>query len=265
MLGYNDFERWRSYFEASSYQKKNFVLGLLKRIFDFCNDFYGFRNKWVYQILSFKDYSIHKDFKEGVKILPFSDFKKFYDCLDTDLFRLMFLTGYFTGMRISEVRGLKVEAIHNSRIYVYQQACDSVGLKKTVLMSLKSISSKRSIAIPKFLYSMFQDWILSNKLSKDDFIFFGRIKGLPIGETTINRCLWAVCNKACISRFTFHYFRHNEATMLFEKGVNDKLIQEYLGHSSFDVTKKYYLHNDKDKESEVANILDDKYSSLFKK
>jgi len=51
--------------------------------------------------------------------------------------------------------------------------------------------------------------------------------------------------------------------LLFENGIDDSVITDYLGYSSFDVTKKYYLHSASDREKEVPGILDAKFGSYF--
>ncbi|MBQ3443028.1 MAG: tyrosine-type recombinase/integrase, partial [Selenomonadaceae bacterium] len=38
------------------------------------------------------------------------------------------------------------------------------------------------------------------------------------------------------SDFTFHGLRHTHATLLLRQGVNPKIVQERLGHSSIKVT-----------------------------
>ncbi|QUH18958.1 tyrosine-type recombinase/integrase [Alkaliphilus sp. B6464] len=42
--------------------------------------------------------------------------------------------------------------------------------------------------------------------------------------------------------FNFHMLRHTHATMLLEAGVNPKVVQERLGHSSVSITLDTYSH-----------------------
>jgi integrase len=40
----------------------------------------------------------------------------------------------------------------------------------------------------------------------------------------------------------FHDLRHTPATMLLKQGVNPKIVQERLGHSSIGITMDIYYH-----------------------
>ncbi len=42
--------------------------------------------------------------------------------------------------------------------------------------------------------------------------------------------------------FTFHSLRHTHATMLAEAGFSQLYVQERLGHKTYQVTAKYYIH-----------------------
>ena len=40
----------------------------------------------------------------------------------------------------------------------------------------------------------------------------------------------------------FHDLRHTHATMLLKQGINPKIVQERLGHSSISITMDIYSH-----------------------
>ena len=43
-------------------------------------------------------------------------------------------------------------------------------------------------------------------------------------------------------RITFHVFRHTFATMLFEVGVNPRIVQLLMGHKDVETTLSIYTH-----------------------
>jgi integrase len=47
---------------------------------------------------------------------------------------------------------------------------------------------------------------------------------------------------AGVPRISFHALRHTNASLLFERGVNIKLIQERFGHRDAALTLKRYAH-----------------------
>ena len=44
------------------------------------------------------------------------------------------------------------------------------------------------------------------------------------------------------SHLTIHDLRHTHATMLMKQGINPKVVQERLGHSSISITLDVYSH-----------------------
>ena len=48
--------------------------------------------------------------------------------------------------------------------------------------------------------------------------------------------------KANIDTINFHSLRHTFSTRLLEEGVSMKIVQEYLGHKSYNLTANTYSH-----------------------
>ena len=61
--------------------------------------------------------------------------------------------------------------------------------------------------------------------------------------------------------FDFHSLRHTHATELCENGVNLKEIQRRLGHKSFEVTNRIYLHATDAMERESMEIMKKMYGA----
>jgi site-specific recombinase XerD len=74
------------------------------------------------------------------------------------------------------------------------------------------------------------------------YLFEGQKKGQPFSRTSINKVFKQTCKRAGIKKqATVHSLRHSFATHLLESGVNLKIIQGLLGHSSLRTTS-IYLH-----------------------
>jgi len=74
------------------------------------------------------------------------------------------------------------------------------------------------------------------------YIFEGQKQGQPVSKEAIRSVFRQSCKKAGINKqATIHSLRHSFATHLLESGVNLKIIQSLLGHSSLRTTS-IYLH-----------------------
>ena len=81
--------------------------------------------------------------------------------------------------------------------------------------------------------------------------------GKPLGAETINNIAKIAASRAGIKKkISFHTLRHCFATHLLEKGVNLRLIQQFMGHSSINTTAMY-LHIANIDPGSITSPLDD--------
>ena len=73
----------------------------------------------------------------------------------------------------------------------------------------------------------------------------------------ISRLFPTVLKAAKLSKVRFHDLRHSCATLLLSRGVHAKLVQETLGHSSYQLTMDTYSHMIPALRNEVANRMDE--------
>ena len=74
-----------------------------------------------------------------------------------------------------------------------------------------------------------------------DFVFTTGL-GTPMHPDEISRLFPTVLKAAKLSKVRFHDLRHSCATLLLSRGVHAKLVQETLGHSSYQLTMDTYSH-----------------------
>lgn len=94
----------------------------------------------------------------------------------------------------------------------------------------------------------------SNLIVVDDFINI-KPNGLML-TTDSQKVLARICKNELGIDFKFHNLRHSHATMLAEKGVNPKYVQERLGHGKLELTLRYYTHITDVMHEQVAEIVD---------
>jgi len=89
------------------------------------------------------------------------------------------------------------------------------------------------------------------------YLFEGHIKGQPVSRSTIQIVFRKAVKKTGINKqATVHSLRHSFATHLLESGVNLKIIQSLLGHSSLRTTS-IYLHVTKFDPASIKSPFDD--------
>ena len=163
----------------------------------------------------------------------------------------VFYTALFTGMRRSELLGLKWSDVD----LVLGQISVSHGLHhldngEYVFTEPKSAKSRRTIALTPsnaLLLRAHQekqklDRALSGLAWSNDDLVFGTLEGKPRFPDTISRAWEATAARASLKVIRFHDARHTHATVLLKLGVHPKIVQERLGHSSFAMTLDIYSH-----------------------
>jgi len=69
----------------------------------------------------------------------------------------------------------------------------------------------------------------------DDIFWF-------IGKTASTRSFRIACDKIGIHEITIHTMRHIFTTRCVEHGVDEKVIQKWLGHDKIDLSMNLYAH-----------------------
>jgi site-specific recombinase XerD len=148
---------------------------------------------------------------------------------------------YSSGLRRQELQQIKPSAIDSSRMQVH--VVQGKGKKdRYTLLSVKTLE------ILRLYYKYTRPAI---------FLFESRDKrGKPLADSTLNCIVKKNALKAGIKKqVSFHTLRHCFATHLLEKGVNLRLIQQFMGHTSLKTTSGY-LHLVNINPSSVISPLD---------
>jgi integrase/recombinase XerD len=140
--------------------------------------------------------------------------------------RVILMTLYATGLRISEVRALKAADIDSSRGLI--RVRQGKGRKDRQVMLSENL-----------LQALREYW---KACRPDDWLFSGQVPGTPIGLKTVYHLCRRAAVRAGISKSVSpHTLRHSFATHLLEAGEDIRTIQILLGHASVKSTARY-LH-----------------------
>lgn len=172
-----------------------------------------------------------------------------------------------TGLRQGEVFGLRWEDVdlEQGAIYVRRSLAHVVG-KGAVFQEPKTKKSQRRVPLMKKDVEELKEYkkwqreyaeSLGDMFAWQDLVFTSPF-GAPISPTNFSRRYFKPLLKQCHIKdgFTFHGLRHTHATLLLQQGVNPKIVQERLGHSSIKVTMDTYSHVLPDMQQQAVYALD---------
>lgn len=160
--------------------------------------------------------------KQLPKVLTKNEIDIILNNITNNKHKLIIITLYSAGLRLSEVVNLKREHINfeNNTILVKQ----GKGKKDRITILSKKLKNK-----------------LGNYLSQNKFVtdyLFESQRGKKYDKHTIQKIL-EKASKSINRKITPHMLRHSFATHLLEAGVDIRYIQSLLGHSKLETTQIY--------------------------
>lgn len=157
----------------------------------------------------------------------------------------LIMTALLTGMRMSELRGLKWGAIDFDRnIITVRERAD----RYCEMGSCKSKTSRREIPFGPELRRVLQTWRPACPAGALDLVFPNGVGNVETHSNVYNRIFKPLMLKCGIvdgegaPRFSLHAMRHAAASLFIEQGWPPKKIQTMLGHSSITMTYDVYGH-----------------------
>ncbi|MDY2987722.1 MAG: site-specific integrase [Peptoniphilus sp.] len=164
------------------------------------------------------------------------------------------LLALYGGLRRAEICGLKWSEVNTKscEIIISGQIVRVDAKPPHFTEILKTESSHRKIQFPKFVI----DELLL--LKDNDVYVIGGFKYSFLDPMYITTKFRWVLDWLGLEHRRFHDLRHTNASILFEQGVNQKLISTRLGHAKMSTTIDVYTHL-LNVQQEEANIALQKY------
>lgn len=148
---------------------------------------------------------------------------------------------YSSGIRREEAQKIKPENIDSERMRVH--ITNGKGRKDRY-----TILSQKALELLRFYYKSTRPSVYLFESSFE--------RGKFLSASTLDKIVKNSAKKADIKKkISFHTLRHSFATHLLEQGVNIKMIQRFLGHSSIKTTM-VYLHIANIEPSSVVSPFD---------
>lgn len=196
--------------------------------------------------------------KKAPETLSVAQLQSFLDAVKPHRWYPIYCIAIGCGLREGEILGLRKQDVDLTDGVIHvQQTVDYIA-GHSVIGTPKSESSRRSVAIPDFVLAVLQEHLQTVTASEQ--LIFTTSNGTPISHRNLLRHFHETLEDLGIPRVTFHSLRHSFATLQLINGVNPKIVQEALGHSSITLTLDTYSHVIPSLQKEAAKKLD----ALFK-
>lgn len=154
--------------------------------------------------------------------------------------KVLLMTAYSMGLRVSEVVAIKVANIDSKRMQLFIEAAKG---KKDRVVPL----SKILLQLLREYYSIYKPKI---------WLFEGQFEGTHYSKRSAQELFNYYFKKWGLPKYTsFHSLRHSYATHLLEAGTDIKYIQALLGHNDIKTTLKY-THVSKRELGKIESPLD---------
>ena len=144
-----------------------------------------------------------------------------------------------TGIRIGELTSIRISdiSIDNGRIHITGK-----GEKDRIVY----------VTNAKLLLDLTFTIDSTRRLGQHDFLF-SNTHGNKLTPQTLRKRIKKLSNAlGIVTSITPHRFRHTAATMLLEEGVDIRLVQKLLGHSSISTTELYTYVSDHSLKDAIA-------------
>lgn len=199
--------------------------------------------------------NVELDEEKHINYWTLDEFKQFIAVVDDPLYRTLFMTLYYSGMRKGELLALTWGDVdfENNRINV-----DKTNYNGTVTTT-KTPASRRVIAMPTHVMRLLSK--LKDKHDKMTYVVFGEFHTC-ISTTTLDFKYAQYIERSGVKRIRIHDFRHSHASYLINKGIIISVVAARLGHSDPSTTLNVYSHLYPTTEKEAVLTMEDDFKPV---
>ncbi len=173
-----------------------------------------------------------------------------------------------TGARRGEILGLQWESVdfENNSLYLCNNLLYSP--EKGIYSTTLKTGENRHVSIPQDVTNVLK--LLQqqqsrvkraiNKEWKDTGYVFTQKDGKPMHPDSMTSFFRRLEKEFNLPHINPHKFRHTQASVLINKGVDIVSVSKRLGHSKTSTTSDIYAHLLKNSDEKVSNVIDDTFS-----
>ena len=203
--------------------------------------------------------------KRRVSMWDLKTISRFKAVSMTSTYNQIFETALITGMRRSELLGLKWSAIdlETGKLKVLNtlQRITGKGLVEGIP---KTDKSRRSIKLGQDIVKIFRKIqtaqvearLAAGSLWQQTDFVFTKPDGAPIDPDSVTHEFTRIIRENELPKLNFHGLRHAHATLLLTSGIHPKVVSERLGHSNIGITLDTYSHVLPSLQEEAADAIE---------
>jgi len=170
--------------------------------------------------------------------------------------RTVVLVAALTGLRMSEIRGLRWEDFDGKTLQVKRSVW------RTHVGETKTPASNAGIPVLPVLAKALK---VHRKSNPGPFIFAGGTRQPLVLANLTRRIIAPKLQEKGIPWEGWHGFRRGLASTLYGLGVHDKVIQQILRHADVAVTMKHYVKTDTKQEKSAMRKLEKEFGRAQKR
>lgn len=240
-----------------SYNKVNIPQTTMQTIHKFFRGFFRWAvlNRYCIDILSAVTVPVKpmNKKKDGIVIWNENETNIILQSLGTYRLRLLIILGEYSGMRISELLGLRYSDIESGIIHIRRQYYRGY----FTVPKYKSFRDVPLHPIAKNELDMHKEWHLkemSDNKYKTDYIFTTNQGGM-LDYTNVKRSLKRFYQRIGVPNKSFHTYRATFCTNLCKSGVPVQIAAALMGHKSVDVTARFYTFVSDQEKIDAVRLL----------
>lgn len=196
---------------------------------------------------------------QHINFWTLEEFKEFISVVDDYLYKTLFMSLYYSGMRKGELSALTWADINfeNGTINIGKTAYN------TVITTPKTMSSIRVLSMPNYVMEMLKKLKgIKEPQQKEGYLVFGSFYD-HIPATTLDRHYHAYLDvakeKHNTKKIRLHDFRHSHASYLINKGAIPAVVAKRLGHKDVATTLNIYSHLYPSTENEIIDQMENDF------